>query len=191
MRVMSQGAMTKKGMAQLLKVLIDDYVALKRQLVRRLGSVDVADDVMQEAYLRLQRMDNVQPVQHPRTYLFRIALNIAADRRRSETRRLARSEIELLLRLERDELDPERIAEGRSSVRLLAEALEELSPRRRAIFVAARLEGIPHSEIAARFGISTRYLERELKQALDYCSEKLEMKLSQKFGRDGSITSKD
>jgi RNA polymerase sigma factor (sigma-70 family) len=190
-RVVSQDVMTKKGMAQLLQVLMDDYVALKRQLVRHLGSPDVADDVMQEAYLRLQRMGDVQPVQHPRTYLFRIALNIAADRRRSETRRLARSEIELLLRLEHDELDPERIAEGRSSVQLLAAALEELTPRRRAIFVAARLERIPYPEIAARFGISTRYLERELKQALDHCREKLEIKLSKKFGPGGSETSKD
>jgi RNA polymerase sigma factor (sigma-70 family) len=182
--------MTKEGIAQLLQVWMEDYVVLKRQLARRLGSADLADDVMQDAYLRLQRMDDVQPVQHPRTYLFRIALNVAADRRRSETRRLARSEIELLLRLEHDELDPERIAEGRSAVRLLAEALQELSPRRRAIFVAARLEGIPHPEIAARFGISTRYLERELKQALDHCSERLEIKLSQRFGPAGSGTSK-
>ncbi len=183
--------MTKKGMALLLQVLTNDYGVLKRQLARRLGSHDVADDVIQEAYLRLQRMDNVRSVQHPRNYLFRIALNIADDRRRSETRRLARSEAELLLRLEHDELDPERIAEGRSSVRLLAQALEELTPRRRAIFVAARLEGIPFPEIAARFGISTRYLERELKHALDHCRERLEIKLSQKGGLGGSETSKE
>ena len=168
--------MTKTVLAQLLQVLVDDYGVLKRQLTRRLGSHDAADDIMQEAYLRLRRMDSVQSVQHPRTYLFRIALNIAADRRRSEARRLARSEIEVLLRVEHDELDPARIAEGRSAVKRLAQALEELTPRRRAIFLAARLEGIPYPEIAARFGISTRYLERELKHALDHCRERLEIK---------------
>jgi RNA polymerase sigma factor (sigma-70 family) len=183
--------MTKNGLALLLQVLMDDYGVLKGQLARRLGSPDVADDVLQEAYLRLQRLDNVQAVQHPRTYLFRIALNIAADRRRSESRRLARSEVELLLRLEHDELDPERIAEGRSSVRMLAQVLEELPSRRRAIFVAARLEGKPYPEIAARFGISTRFLERELKQALDHCREKLEIKLSQRFGSRRSEASKE
>jgi len=180
-RLRANGTMTKTGLALLLQVLMDDYSVLKGQLARRLGSQDV-DDVLQEAYLRLHRMDNVRSVRHPRTYLFRIALNIAADRRRSESRRLTRSEIELLLRLEHDELDPERIAEGRSSVRMLARVLEELPPRRRAIFVAARLEGLPYPEIAARVGISTRLLERELKQALDHCRDRLEIKLSQRFG---------
>src|ERR1700748_1146285 len=98
--------MTKQGVAQLLRVLLDEYDNLKRQLAHHLGSPDAADDVMQEAYLRLQRLNQVQSVQHPKTYLFRIALNIEADRRRSEARRLARSEVELLLRVENDELDP-------------------------------------------------------------------------------------
>jgi RNA polymerase sigma-70 factor (ECF subfamily) len=181
--------MMKKNLAQLVQVLVDEWDVLKRQLARRVGSPDIADDVMQEAYLRLQRMDGMQSVAHPKTYLFRIALNIAADQRRSESRRLARSEVELLLRLEQDELDPERVAEARSSMRRLVQALEELTPRRRAIFVAARLEGIPYPEIAARFGISTRYLERELKRALDHCRARLEINPSPVAGSDGSESS--
>ncbi len=181
--------MTKRSLAQLLQVLIDDYSTLKGQLARRLGSQDAAGDVLQEAYLRLQRMGDLGAVERPRAYLFRIALNIAADHRRSEHRRLARSETELLLRLEDDELDPERIAEGRSSVRLLTQALEELPARRRAIFIATRLQGRPYAEIAADFGISTRLLEREVKLALDHCRDRLEIKLSQKYGSGRSETS--
>lgn len=163
--------------------------AQQQKLARRLGSQDAAGDVLQEAYLRLQRMGDLGAVERPRAYLFRIALNIAADHRRSEHRRLARSETELLLRLEDDELDPERIAEGRSSVRLLTQALEELPARRRAIFIATRLQGRPYAEIAADFGISTRLLEREVKLALDHCRDRLEIKLSQKYGSGRSETS--
>lgn len=173
--------MTKSALAHLLQVLLEDYGVLKSQLARRLGSQDAAGDILQEAYLRLQRMGSVGAVRHPRTYLYRVALNIAADLRRSEQRRLARSEVELLLRLENDELDPERVAASRSSLRSLVQALDELPPRRRAIFVAVRLEGRPHAEIAARFGISTRYLERELKLALEHCRDRLEINLSQTF----------
>ena len=161
--------MTHTGQALLLQVLVDDYGLLKGWLTRRLGSPDAADEVLQEAYLRVERMPALGMVFHPRTYLFRMALNIAADRHRSERRRLARSEVERLLRLEHDELDPERIAEARSSVRSLVQALDELPPRRRAIIVAARVEGLTVAKIAARFGVSTRFIERELKLALDYC----------------------
>jgi RNA polymerase sigma factor (sigma-70 family) len=178
----ANGIMTKDGVANLLRVLLQDYGILKGQLARRLGSSDIADDVLQEAYLRLRRMSDIHPIQHARSYLFRIALNIASDQRRSESRRLARSEIELLLRLEHDELDPQRIAEGRSSVRLLVRALEELPPRRRAILIAARLEKVPYPKIAQRFGVSTRFVEREIKQALDHCRDRLQINLSQGFG---------
>ncbi|HXH46564.1 MAG TPA: RNA polymerase sigma factor [Bradyrhizobium sp.] len=188
---LSRSVMKKNGLAQLMQVLMDDYDVLKRQIARRVGSPDIADDLMQEAYLRLQRMGHAQPLQHPKTYLFRIVLNLAADRRRSDARRLARSEAELLLRLEHDELDPERIAAGRSAVRLLAQAIEELAPRRRAIFIAARLEGVPYKDIAARFGISTRYLERELKQALDHVRTRLQTNSSSGSGSGRSGSSND
>ncbi|MCA6106739.1 RNA polymerase sigma factor [Bradyrhizobium cenepequi] len=184
--------MTHTSHALLLQVLTDDYGLLKGRLARRLGSPDIADEVLQEAYLRVERMPpTIGAVLHPRTYLFRIALNIAADRRRSEQRRLARSEIELLLRLEHDELDPERVVEARSSVRTLVEALEDLPPRRRAIFVAARVNGLSIPQIAAQFSVSTRFIERELKQALDHCRDRLEIKLSRKFGPGRSETSSE
>jgi RNA polymerase sigma factor (sigma-70 family) len=183
--------MSQMSHALLLQVLTDDYSLLKGRLTRRLGSPDIADEVLQEAYLRVERMPTIGAVLHPRTYLFRIALNIAADRRRSEKRRLARSEIELLLRLEHDELDPERVVEARSSVRTLVEALEDLPPRRRAIFVAARVNGSSIPQIAAHFSISTRFVERELKQALEHCRDRLEIKLSRKFGTGRSETSKE
>lgn len=183
--------MSQSSQALLLQALMNDYGLLKGRLTRRLGSPDDAEEVLQEAYLRVKRMPAIGVVLHPRTYLFRIALNIAADRRRSEKRRLARSEVELLLRLEQDELDPERIADARSSVRVLVQALEGLSPRRRAIFVAARVDGLSIPEIAGRFGVSTRFIERELKQTLDHCREHLEIKLSQKFGPRPSTTSNE
>jgi RNA polymerase sigma factor (sigma-70 family) len=183
--------MMESGQAVLLQTLLDEYAPLRSRLARRLGSPDAADEVLQEAYLRLGRLDDLGTIQHPRSYLFRIALNIAADRRRSEARRLERSEVELLLQVEVDEFDPERIAAARSSVRGLAQALAELPERRRAIFLAARTEGKAISEIAARFGISTRMVERELKQALDHCRGRLEINLSQTFGSRRPMTSKD
>ncbi|MGO8654097.1 RNA polymerase sigma factor, partial [Rhizobium ruizarguesonis] len=83
---------------------------------------------------------------------------------------LALSEVEMLRHLDDDELDPERFAESRSDIAALTEALNELQPRCRAIFVAARLDEIPHKIIAAKYGISTRMVERELKRALEHCS---------------------
>jgi len=174
--------MAETSQALLLRLFISNYSTLKGRLARRLGSADAADEALQEAYLRMERMGQIGAVRRPQSYLFQVALNIAADLRRSEKRRLARSEIERVLQLEQDELDPERIAEGRSSVGALVRALDALPPRPRAILVAARLDGLTHAAIAARFGISTRLVERELKRALDHCRGHLELKRRQTFG---------
>lgn len=182
--------MAETNQALLLRLFMSNYSTLKERLVRRLGSVEAADEALQEAYMRVERMERIGSVERPLPYLFRIALNIASDLRRSEKRRLARSEIELLLQLEQDELDPERTAGARSSVRTLVQALDELPPRPRAILVAARLEGLTHAEIAARFRISTRLVERELKQALDHCRHRLEINSPRTFGAAPTAASK-
>jgi RNA polymerase sigma factor (sigma-70 family) len=183
--------MAESSQALLLRLLTSNYSTLKGRLARRLGSAEAADEALQEAFLRMERMEGIGAVRQPQSYLFRVALNIAADLRRSEKRRLARSEIEQLLQLEEDELTPERIVEGRSSVRALVQALDGLPARPRSILMAARIEGVTHEQIAARFAISTRLVERELKQALDHCRTQLEIKYQRSFGTARSTTSKE
>jgi RNA polymerase sigma-70 factor (ECF subfamily) len=45
-----------------------------------------------------------------------------------------------------------------------------LPPRRRAVLLAVRLEGLSRQQIAERFGISTSMVEKELRQAQEYCA---------------------
>lgn len=165
--------MSETTWAALRALLVDRYGDLRRRLAHRLGSADLAAETLQETWLRLERPGNAGIVNRPEAYLFRVALNVAADRRDADRRRLALSEVEALLQSDDDELDPERVADARSEIANLARALEELPVRCRAIFTAARLEGLPHKMIAARFGISTRMVERELKRALEHCGQRL------------------
>src|SRR6202012_4000478 len=118
----------------------------------------------------------------PDSYILRVALNIAFDQRRGADRELSAADIENLRHLDDDELDPERIAAARSEIRALRQALDELTPRCKSIFIAARVEGIPQAEIAGRFGISTRMVERELKRAFDYFEVRLEKKAIRRVG---------
>ena len=48
-----------------------------------------------------------------------------------------------------------------------------LTPRRRAILLAARVDGQLNREIAERFGISLRLVESELSAAMKYCLERM------------------
>jgi RNA polymerase sigma-70 factor (ECF subfamily) len=144
--------------------------------------VDLASDVLQETYLRLEGIKEIGPVRSPKAYLFRIALNIANDRRRAENRRLTVDEVDSLLDIPDDRPDAARVIEDRSEVDLLRRAIAELPERRREVLVLARIEGVPNREIAERLGVTVRTVEIDLKQAVEHCAERLKRRLPDKFG---------
>jgi RNA polymerase sigma factor (sigma-70 family) len=162
-------------------LFLNEYGGLDRRLSRRLGSAELASDVMQETYLRLEAMNDVGPVVSPKAYLFRIAVNIANDRRRTENRRLTPDQVDNLLDIPDERPDAARIIEARSELARLRRAVAELPERRRRVLVMSRMEDIPHREIARRLGVTVRTVETDLKQALEHCAQRLQRTLPGKF----------
>ena len=175
--------MKDTGQGSMSQLFLTSYEDFRVRLRRRLGSEDLANDVLHETWLRVDRMETPPNLQRPNAYLYRIALNIAADRRQADARLLTGSEVEELLQISDEAQDPARVVGGQKEIQSLLSALYELPARRRRIFIAARLEEAPHLEISQRFGISTRMVEKEIKAALSYCAAKLERKVFQRFGR--------
>jgi RNA polymerase sigma-70 factor (ECF subfamily) len=171
--------LTESLLRLLQRVLIDEYAGLRRRLARRFGSAEFASEVLHDAWLHIDRIDDGVPgtaIHNPTAYLYRIALNIAADHKRGDQRRLQRSEVDLLCRQAEQELDPARIAEARSELRTLITLLDELPERRRGIFIAARLEELPYQAVAERFGVTVRIVEREVKAAFSHFSKVINQK---------------
>ena len=181
--------MSDTNIAVLRDLLLADYGGLDRRLTRRLGSADLASDVLQETYLRLQGMTKIATVRSPKAYLFRIALNIANDRRRAENRRLTVDEVDSLLEIPDDRPDAARIIEDRSEVYLLKRAIAELPERRRRVLILSRIKDMPHREIAKRLGVTVRTVEMDLKQALEHCAERLQRRHPAKFAFYGPRSS--
>ncbi len=167
----------------MLGLFMERHQEFRRRLKRRLGSDDLVNDILQETYLRVERMGDVAGgTRNPVGYLFRMALNVAADHRQADGRFLTGTEVEDLLHIADDALDPARVVQARMEVETLERALEELTARQRAILIAARVEEASHLEIARRFGISVRMVGKELKKALEHCGQRLERKVVQRFG---------
>ena len=158
---------------KLRDLLIRDYLKLRNRLMRRFGSADLATEILHETYLRLGAVDSVGVVRNPDAYLYRAALNVAADSRDEERRWVDKATIEATRRRGDYELDPEEIFHAQQEWRRLLAGLDELPARRRAIFLAARLDELPHREIAKRFGVSIDTVDRELKQAFEFFAERL------------------
>ena len=160
--------------ALLRQIIVARYDEIKIRLARSLGSRDLADEVLHETYLRFHRNDAAGVIEQPDSYIFRTALNIATDRRRGERRRASQAEIMAAIRLQDTPPDLAREMAARFRVEALKRALIDLPPRRRAIFITARVDGLSHDAIAERFGISRTMVQKELRRAMRHCVERLE-----------------
>jgi RNA polymerase sigma factor (sigma-70 family) len=160
--------------ALLRQLIVTRYDEIKIRLARSLGSSELADEVLHETYLRFHRNDAVGVIEQPDSYIFRTALNIATDKRRAERRRASQAEVMAAIRLQAAPPDLSTEMAARFQVEALKRALTDLTPRRRAIFIAARVDGMGHDAIAERFGISRTMVQKELRRAMHHCIERLE-----------------
>jgi RNA polymerase sigma factor (sigma-70 family) len=168
--------------AALRRLLVGQYDEFKRQLTRRLGSEDLAGDVLQETYLHLERPAPVRAVSSPRQYLLTVATNIARMGFRRDRRWSNLTELDAVLGFVDDTPDPLRSFEARQELKVLQDAFEELTPRRQRILFASRVEGVKLRDLAEELGLSQRAVEKELKAALMLCGLRLKRDIVQRFG---------
>jgi RNA polymerase sigma-70 factor (ECF subfamily) len=173
----SGGQVVETNRTILRRVLLADYKDFFDGLKRRLGPAELAGEALQETFLRLERVVHARPVLSPKSYLYRIAVNIAIDRRRAEARHLSGAEVDSLLDLADPSPDPARVVEARSEIEHLKRAVAELPQRRREILLAARLDEVPNREIAKRYGVTVRTIETEIKAAVEYCASRLDRRV--------------
>lgn len=143
-----------------------------RQAAKLLGCSDRAQDVAQEAFAGLlARMANAA-VPEPRAYLFTAARNLALDKLRRE-RTEAQAGPAAMAGLADVAPSAEAVVASRQRLVTLAMALNELPDATRTVFLLARVEGLPHREIAARLGVSVSMVEKHVARALVHTRERL------------------
>jgi RNA polymerase sigma-70 factor (ECF subfamily) len=136
-------------------------------LLRRRGQTrEDAEDLIQEAFLRLHVYCQSQEVQQHEAFLTRTVLNLSVDRHRREHRELyvKDSPEDLMLADLRPTPDEDLAAEQRLS--LASGVLDGLPPRTREIFLMHRLDGYGCAQIATAFGISLSAVEKHIARAV-------------------------
>jgi RNA polymerase sigma factor (sigma-70 family) len=166
--------MSEEVQIVLRNFLLQRYDNFKRRLTRVLGSEELAGDALQDTWLRLERTEGLGAVQSPSAYLMRMAVNIAVDAQRSQSRMLSAEEVEALIEMPDPAPGPAQTAEDRSEMEALFKAMQRLPARRREILILVRWEGLAHREVAERLGVSLRTVEHELKRGHDFCVARLQ-----------------
>lgn len=161
--------------SDLMLAYMRQWQELRRHLSRRVGSRDLAEEALQETWLRLVGMGDLPGgVRDSHAFLLRIAGNIAIDLLRRE-RRASRwiSEEAVLCEIADQAPSPEAYALHRDELRALVRALAELAPRPRAALLMNRCDGLTHAQIALRLKVSDSMVAKYLGQALRHCRDRL------------------
>lgn len=151
-------------------VYAENYADLTRFLRRLCGEAALAEDLAQEAGMRLIAAMPREHIENPRAFLFHAAANLARDQLRRRV--VAQAHAESL-----DEVEPapgtDHVAAVRQEVALVAKAIADLPARARAVLQLARIEGYSQKEIAAQLGITPKTVENHLTRALAQLTARL------------------
>ena len=138
-----------------------------RTLLRRRGqSREDAEDLIQEAFLRLHVYCQDHEVRRQDAFLMRTMLNLSVDRHRREHHELyvAESPEDLMLADIRPTPDEDLALKQRLSK--VGQVLDALAPKTREIFLMHRLDGYGCAQIATTFGISVSAVEKHIARAV-------------------------
>jgi len=145
-----------------VKSLIGRYHASLLSFLRqRLRIADDADDVAQEAYIRMLQYEGSREIKSPSSLLFRVAINIANDVGRSEQVRHAADHCGVDgLEIDSGVATPERQIAAAQDLDLLYETMHDLSGDRTALRDIGKDGGKTHQPRAVPMSGANKYLVR-------------------------------
>lgn len=154
----------RTSLEHLQNILEAEYGHLVARLTSRLRSSDAAAEALHDAYLKLGNGPTVSEIRHPLSYLYRMAVNLAKNRRRGEARFTAIEAASIDI-LPDDAPDAERVVGARHEMVVALSALSTLPVRRREIFLARWRDDKTQAQIAEDFGLHKRTVQKELVRA--------------------------
>jgi RNA polymerase sigma-70 factor, ECF subfamily len=168
-------ARAQAGDADAFRDLVDRHSRrIYRLALRMTGSVQDAEDVVQEAFLRAYRqLDRFESRANFGTWLHRITVNCSIDLMRARPRREDAHDAESLEMLGPaarthggGPSEPERLALSAEIQERVVEAMERLSPMERAAFTLRHFEGMSIEEIGQTLSLRTNATKHSIFRAV-------------------------
>lgn len=147
--------------------ILPHEAALRHWLLRLGVKAHELDDIIQDVYCRLLRLESVDHIEDPRAYLFRAARNVLLEQVR-------KSKIVSIMTVQNlDELgvadlgpSPESAASSRAELTRVLALIGELPERCRQVFELRKVHGLSQAETAKALRISENIVEKETAKGL-------------------------
>lgn len=138
------------------------------------------DDIVQETYAILARLETVDAIRDPRTYALQVARSVFLQGLRRSKIVPIGSIADLAALEEADDApSPEQQAYGQRELRRVEVAVAEMPPQVRKVFWLRRVEGLSQRETATRLGLAEHTVEKYSAKGMKF--------LLRQFGRGGNV----
>jgi RNA polymerase sigma factor (sigma-70 family) len=162
----------QRKLSVITRVFIENSSFIKSFLRRFLHSQHDIEDVAQQAYLKAYCAEQEKSIEHPKSYLFTIAKNIAINELTKKSNRVTEYleecddsvSFELSATLESE-------VEAEQSLGIYCDAVAALPEACRRVFLLRRVHGLKQTEIAETLGVSLRNVEMHLQKGTLKCRE--------------------
>lgn len=166
--------LTEKELVELLKIgdkhafeqLYHNYkIRIYGNLCKMVKSTETADELLQDLFIKIWTgRENLDPDKSFRSYLFKIAENLAYDffRKAALNKKM---EIYLVSVSKPTESPIEQHIYYKEGNYVLAKAIEQLPPKRKQVYILCKIEGKSYEEVSRLLGVSISTVNEHIVKA--------------------------
>ena len=150
------------------------YESIRSFAYYKTGDVDLADDIVQEVFLKLWTNRNDVKGDTVKSLLYTIASNTIKNHFKHQ---------KVVYSFQKQDQSNEFSDEADSDLRQeemnrkLQDALAEIPEKSREVFLMNRIEGLTYSDIADRLGLSVKAIEKRMSEALSILRSRISYKI--------------
>jgi RNA polymerase sigma-70 factor (ECF subfamily) len=167
-------AADERGSARLARAYAELAGPLRAHLTRILHSASDAEDVVQDAFLRLHRSGNLTAYEDLRAVAFKTAKRLALNvirRRRSDALDRAHSDADTFVEAASSTPSPEEVLLAEEQDEIYVHAIAQLSPRCRQVIELRTVSELTYKEISDALGLSISTLEKHVVRGKRACAD--------------------
>ncbi len=174
-------AQKDKNTTPVLQAFQKHQAALRRFISRFVQRTQDIDDVAQEAFLRAYRAEQGRPIEQPKSFLFRIAHNVAI----TELTKKSTQIIDYIADIDESavvwlEDSAEDMVMADQLIGIHCEAVAQLPPQCRRVFLMRKVHGMSHRDIATELGIAISTVEKHMTKGVRDCASYIEQQTGDK-----------
>lgn len=169
----------KPSRSAILNVYEMHVGALKRFISSLINSQHDVDDVVQEAFLRAYNAETDKTIDQPKSYLFRIAKNVALNQLRQKTRKPTSYLEDGSSNVLASEwtLEDELMAQQKLGIHCAAVA--SLPPKCRKAYLMRKVYGMSYKDIAKSLNITVSTVESHIEKGFVRCDDYVEAHMAE------------